>query len=580
MRRNLSELICADLADLAYMGSEVVASEESIRYLIQMYQSKGKLVDVNLVHLDALQSHLEKLDFTQPGHYQFVLEMANRSKVNQRDHDIVHYCALDLYISPGQVPLAFVADHYKRHKAANYTNFADINKALGVQFLVAGGGVYQADEVHCPVFTLKHLMLTATDKEMHPFLVKLAATGDLPCTLFEWEDLSPSYLLQTHSVSMLLNYVDLLNKREGVEKAGFLLAESKFATKLGNTLFKSVELANKIRNKAIQHSAAELAGEAVLELEKHHPLEEKDEKEEQVDFALERSLIDVCYQERYPLAHGLLSRALDVQIQHPFHVAVCPEKLVNLQSTLAHPLFEFLFSHAIVVEICLQTRSFSQVFHDPNLLLLMQKGIINPYDIFDFVTEKPKDIRVKTAFCNVVMDNLPALGILTQAPFMDRQNKELITSILFSKKTKSFFQNAVLVDLLTRGFITLDMIEKIVPHQINWKAMQQLPTDADKMKVLREQFVLDANPVEEVSNVSEEEEETEELDLFSLPDTGEFVFDESDPGDESSTLSINPSYLVQSLCQGVFTTEPAAACRFSAILDEAAVSHEQAMAQG
>ncbi|WP_176713851.1 hypothetical protein [Legionella jamestowniensis] len=52
MRRSLTQLITDDLAELARMETNYIASEESIRFLMEMYKNNGALKNVVFMHKD------------------------------------------------------------------------------------------------------------------------------------------------------------------------------------------------------------------------------------------------------------------------------------------------------------------------------------------------------------------------------------------------------------------------------------------------------------------------------------------------------------------------------------------------
>ncbi|RMX19124.1 hypothetical protein EAS68_06720 [Legionella jordanis] len=308
-RRFISELIAADLNELAYSGSDYIASEESIRFLVDFYNGRGLLTNAIVIHKDQLLAYLHEKISNDPGflkteaHYQFFIEVGARSKAQQRTPAAIHYCALDLFISPDSPPFAFVADHYQKF-SGYYAEFAQISEKLGIQFLVVGSKDYfQADSVHCPIFTLRHLLLTAHDGHIHNFLKSLVNLQTFPSVVqFDWNSMPPNYVLNSQSFTMLTKYTQSVKDQEGgsLDTPASLLVQHHFDEQISSTLFNDARV-NKVRNKSIRYLAAEYAGEAVVALEA------------QEGYQLESKLIDLCYQ-TYPLLHSVLRKAFEIQV--------------------------------------------------------------------------------------------------------------------------------------------------------------------------------------------------------------------------------------------------------------------------
>lgn len=541
MRRSLSELICDDLADLAHLESDVIASEEAIRVMMTMFKDKGLLSNITFVHKEQFQDFLkQKLGnvflVDTPAHYQFIIEVGERSKAKQRTPETIHYCALDLYFRPGKQPLAFVADHYQGHNGY-YNEFAAISKNLGIQFVVAGGETYQADSVHCPIFTQMHLLLSASDDGLLTILEDIVKEQNEPGVVkFNWDKLAPKYMLYSQSVSMLLKYVDTVKNREGSPKneASQLLVESKFSDRLSSTLFplvsKSLDLRGKLRNKGIKYLAADFASGVVLELEKNPSSYD------------EQKLIDICYKERYPLVYQVLSDALIMQKAYPY---------IKDSVFKAHPLFELAFYHANVLEFCLKKTNFKKIFTDKSMLELMQKDLISPYVLFAKLTNITKNIEVTEEQCRKVVNNLDAFAIIVKnLDVSSAVNQEELLGLLFSSKTKAFFQNDILAKLFFKGLISVQMIEKIVPFKIEKGLLEKLQDDNKRMDYLEEKFSL--TPPSEVEIVLDGLEDNKNIedseDLYSIP--------EPDEVEEFSTTSekppINVGLLIQSMSNSIF----------------------------
>ncbi|ASQ46474.1 hypothetical protein [Legionella clemsonensis] len=485
MRRSLTQLIIDDLAGLAQLETDIIASEEAIRFLIAMFKDKKALKNIEFVHKDQFFSYLQKRVMedssflTKAGHYQFFIEVGARSKAKQRDPATIHYCALDLFIRPGLPPLAFVADHY-RLSSGYYMEFQTISEKLGIQFVVAGDEYYQTDSVHCPVFTLMHLLLTAKDEKLLTLLEKkVGHRKTVDVVNLPWDNLPPEYVMYPQSLTTILNFVDRIKGREGLEKhmPSPILSSFGYEEKVTGFLFpvksNKAELNNKIRSKGIKYLAAEYAGLAVLELEQTPAL------------YTDKMLVALCYKERYPAVYKILCKALAIEEAVPFTDKYGPQ---------AHPIFELAFAHATVLEICLKNSEFKRIFTNESILLLMQKGFLDPFNLFKKLTTIASSIELNQQTINQLANNLQACSILAEVVGSQRTvDKELLLGLMFSSKTKSFFQNGLLVDLFKKGEISLAMIDKILPYKINKKEFSAL-NDNEKMEYLTKLFSLEEAP--------------------------------------------------------------------------------------
>jgi hypothetical protein len=538
MKRSLSELICDDLSELAHLGSEVVASEEAIRTMSQMDIDTGLLSNhkqVNKVQLEALLKMKMKDEgfLNTAAHYQFSIEVGARGKGKQGDPGTVHYCALDLYIRPGKKPLAFVADHYRGHDGY-YSEFKEIAKNLGIQFVVVGGSHYQADDVHCPIFTHKHLQLSAADRGLLPLLENIVGTKEDSVMNFNWNQLSPEYLMFSQSVSMLFKYVDTVKERENSAKdqSSAALMNSLFAQKMGRSLYPLIPTnskeegdRDKVRNKGVKYLAAELAGKVVVELEKDKPP------------YTEAQLIDICYKDSYPLVHEILHKALIVQNQNPGF---------DKSKIEVHPMFELAFSHAGILETCLKNPKFYKIFNTPTALVLMQKGLIDPHKLFAKLTITPKDTEISKAPCNQVASNLLCIETLFKEGLnATKVNEDEILTLLVSTKIIAFCKNKFLVELLVKGLIPIQMVERIAPYQIEKDKFEQMD-NVNRVKYLSDKFPLIAS-----SKLGLTADEDDTSELLSVPDVSSVPAKCSDAG--KAKPEVHVGLLIQSMSKSVFT---------------------------
>ena len=542
MKRSLSELICDDLSELAHLESDVVVSEEAIRTMVQIDKDKGLLSNHSFVHKDKLQALLNKkmqdeTFLNTPAHYQFFVEVGTRSKVEQGAPATIHYCPLDLYIRPGKKPLAFVADHYRGHKGY-YIEYKEISEKLGIQFIVVGGSHYQVDDAHCAIFAHKHLQLSATDRRLLPLLEHIV--GEKEGTIeFNWNQLPPEYLVYSQSVSMLLQYVDSVKASEGVSKElpSKALISSQFPENLYRSLFryegKGPEDAdrNKIRNKGVKYLAADLAGKVVVELEKAKPA------------YTEAQLIDICYKDSYPLVHEILHQALKVQNQQP---------VFDKSKLEAHPLFELAFSHAVILESCLKNPKFNKIFTNQTLLVLMQQGLIDPQKLFAKLTMTYNEKQIAKVPCNQAAANLVSFELLVKVCFNNTKvTEEELLTLLLSPKIIPFSKNKILVDLLAQKLIPIQMIEKILPHQIDKITFEHMD-NGNRVKYLHDKFPLIGSAKVELAS---EDEDGPSEDIFSIPDSSISAKPSDDAGDKEKPV-VDVGLLIQSMSKSVFTSVP------------------------
>ena len=551
MRRSLSELICDDLAELANHESDYIASEEAINFMKALY-NKNKELNIHLIHKDQFSNFLKHNPLmTTPGHYQFIIEVGERSQLKQRTPETIHYCAVDLFIRSGKTTLAFVGDHYRGHNGY-YHEFENLAKALGVQFIVVGGATYQADSVHCPIFSLQHLLLTAEDENILPLLEEKTNNSPAEVTYLDWSELSPMYMVYSQSVNTLFNYVKDVKQKEGTaaEQDSPLIASSQFVQHLKETLYPlPQEGANrgKIRNKAIKYLAAHHAGIAVKELESEAAFDSE-------------ALINICYKERYPLVHELLLAALQVEKDYPF----ATEFGINN----SHPLFELAFYQAHILEGLLKNPDFKTIFSDKNLLILMQKGLLNPIPVFNALIERGHHLGVNKSACRNVASNLILLETLIKYELIDKLDisSDSLIPLLTAGKTKNFFQNKALSVLFEKGLISLELLQLISPHQVDVTFLATLERDEDKREHLRQQFI----PIVHVDHSDEAEDDVGlfdfrgELDNLveesseSLDDL--FAVPEVQPITTEPNLATKPQLhiglLVQSMSNSIFAPPP------------------------
>lgn len=204
----LLDLLQKDATRFAARDSAFVASEEFIHLMLDAYSDE--LRDLTFIKIADVPVFLQKKhDVKIAGHTQLFVEYAERHPLNQKDQDGIHYAAMDVFCDESGKIVVFMADQYK---APNYANYPERYNELfnfPIHFIVAGGSPHQMDGKSCPIFTLRHLLLTAQDTALHQALHALAAKG------FEYQ----------HAVAEE-RFADILGEEEqafqlALEKPGF-----------------------------------------------------------------------------------------------------------------------------------------------------------------------------------------------------------------------------------------------------------------------------------------------------------------------------------------------------------------------
>jgi hypothetical protein len=523
----LSELIEKDLTELAWPAVEVVPTEESIQLLIHVYNNLGLLLNARLTHIDQLEKNLlflfETLSFDLPSHHQFFIEFGYRDKKEAGNRGSAHYAALDLFVRPGKPCLAFFADHDRGNMDSQ---LAILLNKLGIQVVFVSGfseggkkHIYQADSVHCPIFTLAHLMNSAHDSELLPLLEGLpASSSHNNATSCHWFELPPQYMRHAQSVTgTLSSYVDACKRKEGRpdEEPSDALSASRFDWIVSETLVLDIKN-NRLVNKAIQFTASEAAGITFSALENGSVPEE--------------TLIDICYQTRYPLVCNLLKKAWHLQNGDAVSSSSSSD-VIN-----PHPLFELVFAQPHIIEFCLKEHKFNRIFTHDFMLLLMKHGIVNAHELFKRITVIAKGVEPGDTESSKIIPNLASLELILAHKDRISQilSPEKILDLLSYKSTASFLKNDMLLTMFLKGIIPVDMIERIRPHTLSCPEFLNLETDESRLNYLDTQFPLQvaAASVQNIDeddngfslfanddseNSEEDKNEEEDEDLFFVP---------------------------------------------------------------
>ena len=375
----LKDLLIADMESYLDSRKDTVLARESIHFMISHYSNSGALTNSSLIHASQFVSFLRKVNHNAKAmHYQLVVESGERCPLNQGEHHLVHYSAADVYCNEEGHLLVVIADHYYGKEYHSYkTEYAELTD-IPVHFIVLGGAPYQADSRHCPIFTLHHLLLTARDSDLLLFYRRVMSEQSTEhVTYLPWYSLSPKYLLGMQSFNYLVTYVDTVKTSEATlpEEDSVILKLAEFDKHLAESL-KSNPLDMKIQNRYIEQRKESFIEEAVRALR----------------VVSENDLIAICYEDQ-PVILSILkcpsdvvSAGVDQDYQHP----LCPLIFSN------QPLFNFLTLKTLPVsqKSTGMAQKLGALLMHRSLLCLIERGLINPQELFMQITESDSKKRV------------------------------------------------------------------------------------------------------------------------------------------------------------------------------------------
>jgi len=458
-QENLLALIRDDLNKLSDPKLEVVPKEETILFLLNVFNKLKKTKDVQLVHVDKVGSTVESIVSSNPAsikeHYQFMVQTGHRDVTDKGVRGNAHYLAMDLFFIANQEPVAFIVDHSR--SALHLTLKRALTK-LNVQIIVVGVPtlpgekkiVYQADSTHCPIFSLSHLENTCQDLQLPSQLLSVPAeqqeeTGVLRCY---WYQLPPHYLLYAQSLNLIFNhYIAPLKMTLNLpaESPIPLLQDPEFDIKFSKNLLIEQET-GQVQNGAIEAYATKTATEALRMLDTPPTSKE---------------LLVMFYKDRYPLVYALLD-------------SIKNEFVFNSMS-------EFVFAQAHIVEDCLRHTAFSRIFSHPAIHESITCGLIIPDQLFHRLTltsgkRVPGEERV-----TCVHKNLKWLKTLLH------QKEQLIRScstgafmdLLFYPYLANLAKNTELLDLLFLDKISIQNVTQLTEQHF-----QTLETMSDQNDML------------------------------------------------------------------------------------------------
>ena len=416
-----------------------VISEESIRLMMHVFNTQGRLVQPTLLKSSQVAEFLMRPDLPKT-HCQLLIESGTRHPIMQGIADSVHYFAIDVFPSKDNIIL-FLADHYFGH---NYSGNILESEKLDDRFklIYAGGTHYQMDAHHCPIFALQHLLLTAHDSSLKDQLQTIATTMSGKREYLPWFNLAPKYNVATQSMTTLCTYAAQVHSVSGVAATEDApsLKEAKFdemiAMNLEDVRLSSGEL--KVQNRCIDHLTRQYASELIRAL--------SDTSEDK--------LIDICYVD--PNIRTILHNAVAINPHHQH-------------------LFELFFLHyPLLKAMDSQTKSsqlLTNIFMHRSIVSLMDLELLQATDLFKMVTDtsSSKDTLFKSALLTLICKNLPVMDALLathqRSDVASQLTREKVLYFLTAKNTKLFFEDQPTLETYVTGLLEHTSIDKIRADQ-------------------------------------------------------------------------------------------------------------------
>lgn len=446
----LHSLINEDFSQIT--TKHTVASEESIHLLIDYFKKDEQLINPELIHADNVVTFLKsKYHEGHFGRYQLIVEFGRRALAKQGDPDKVHYCATDVYIQ-AEGFIVFVADHYH---GRNYNSYRDVYEKLDlpIKFIVAGGTLYQADDVHCPFFTFQHLLMTAYDQELTHQLYSLASFHSGKYIQLPWHLLPPRYNFYTQSFSLISKYVEEQKILEGTssELSCEVLAAASFDTKMSSTLISNET--GKIINRAIEALViqySQIVKGAVSEYR-------------------EDELIKIAY-ERYPKVLSILEKAhLNIEKLRT------EGKIIN-----QHPIFNFVFSNMPFI-YALETKPLRKlkgkdphehlflIYKNPIVLNLMLEGHLCPAAMFaQFTSSDGKQLTLLREPLKIAYENITALLDEAYQYYQEHGSVEFsFMELIFMKNAPRVCASPQVKELYFSGQVSPAYLGYVRPHSLS-----------------------------------------------------------------------------------------------------------------
>jgi len=471
----LKMLLFNDLVKFSSLTSQSVASEEAIRLMLEVYKQKDQLINPFLIHESKVPEFLKKVNARKrSAHYQLMVECGTRSLISQEKHKTIHYSAMDIFCHDTGKITVFIADHSAGKKYDSYRpSYQELD--LPIHFIVAGGTSYQTDAIHCPIFTLQHLLLSAHDSNLHQQLFDIAASSDEKVTQLPWFSLPPEYNLNTQSFTLLTHYIDHQKSSEETppDTESRALKDAKFDEHLSRVL-ESHD--HKVKNRSINHLTLQFARDAFVAL----------------DQLTETEAIDICYAEKTNIK-SMLKLALKIRKMHE----AAEEQ--PLDDELNNSFFEFIFSNQPLFNL-LKLENFSTgkindyatlqaLFLSPSFLYLVDIQRLNPKKIFNKITySNGIERKLDLLNLNILMKNIKVLNTLVhllQKEVPIRFSDEGFFDLLFIKHASDLLDIEPVMRLYLTDQINNSHLSSIEFDKLNLDLIRKM-TDEQAMTYLRE----------------------------------------------------------------------------------------------
>lgn len=463
----LKELLARDLYNCIDAIDETIPSEESIRLMIEHYKSVGRLNHPVFIKLADVPDYIEKISNRREAiHTQLFIESGTRSLLKQGDPEAIHYSGMDIFCEENGNVTAFVADHFNGRNYSSYIE-AKYDKISHIaRFIVAGGTPYQTDSTHCAIFTVSHLLMTASDSALHDQLMTIA---EIPTTekyiSLPWFNLPPKYNLATQSFKQIHAYIDHIKKQEALDSNAEspTLRTANFDVALSKSLETDPDL--KVKNRLILTLTREYLRDAYVFM----------------NTLTEKQLISICYDgER---VRRLLNQALETS--------------PDLEE---QPLFELVFSNQTLLNLLtlkneskkerIMKDSFYQLLTMPAFILLTSRGMIDPKGWFDRITSTSggKIREIDSVKLSLMVKNSRYLDGIVSAiedKTLNITNSLDILDLLLFKNTHTLFEIERIRMLYFTGQINNAFLCSVTRPDLTKSAQFDSMTDGDLIAFLK-----------------------------------------------------------------------------------------------
>lgn len=407
-----------------HVTTEALA-EESMRLIIEAYDRKGLLSSPRIVKVKNLSKSLQKLHIKGKAqrkdviHEQWILETGSRSLLKVDDIGSIHYSAMDVFCDSKGHLIVLIADHYHGKSYNSFrTEYAKLE--LPIHFILLGGSIYQADQNHCFIFSLSHLLLTASDERLYEYLKSLPKTEPSTTPLYDylknfpetssritslpWYALPPQYNLHAQSFKSITTYVDDVKNRENPlspEQHSETLLAANFDLRLSKTLH--CDETGKIQNRAIDEKAIAFSQTAL----------------EFMDTLSNEELIKICYDEAYPITVQILTAVLDVEKKlSEVSVRLPPNQTNSSLFSLIfsnQSLLNFFFSASFLDKNSKHPMKLCQIFQNRLFIEAALWNLLDLTALFEALTKSNgKELELNTRNLDIAYKNIGILPYLLE----------------------------------------------------------------------------------------------------------------------------------------------------------------------